>query len=371
MKNLKWIASLVILALVAVMLPMGTAAAAGTVATAITVGATVRTLADWAKMLDPDGRVAQVAELLSQKNEIVNDIMFKEGNLITGERLTMRTGLPTVYWRLYNQGVAKSKGTTAQIDEGVGMLEGRSEIDVKLAELGGDVAGSRFTEAEAFLESMAQELAQTLFYGNAGTAPEEFNGLAIRFASRSASVANSANIIHGGSSDTDNTSIWLVAWGSNTVYGIFPKGSKAGIIHQDLGEGDAFDASNRRFRAYMDRYEFNGGLALKDWRGVVRIANIDVSALVADAAGASVKLIEYMAKAIDRLPNGTATGKCAFYCNRTIASMLRLQALNKSIANLGIEKSIDQFGREIQQLTFLGIPVRLCDQILSTEALVS
>jgi hypothetical protein len=371
MKTFKWIAVAMVLALVAVSLPLHAAAAAGSVVMASTLGATVRTLADWGKMLDPDGRVAKVAELLSQKNEIVNDIMFKEGNLVTGERLTMRTGLPSVYWRLYNQGVTKSKGTTAQIDEGVGMLEGRSEVDCKLAELGGDVAGARFTEAQAFLEAMAQEIAQTLFYGNAGTAPEEFNGLAIRYASRSASVANSANIVHAGGSGSDNTSIWLVAWGESTCYGIFPKGSKAGIIHQDLGEGDAFDSANRRFRAYMDRYEFNGGLALKDWRGVVRIANVDVSDLVADAAGSSVKLIEYMAKAIDRLPNGTSTGKCVFYANRTVASMLRLQALNKSISNLGVEKAINQFGQEIQQLTFLGIPIRLCDQILSTEATVS
>ena len=161
-----------------------------------------------------------------------------------------------------------------------------------------------------------------------------------------------------------------MVWGANTCYGIFPKGSKAGLLHEDLGVGDAFDSSNNRFRAYMDRWQWKGGIALKDWRYVVRICNIDITNLKADAAGSSVKLIEYLAKSIDRLPSQNA-GRAVFYANRTVKSMLRLQALNKSIANLGVEKSINQFGQTIETLTFLGIPVRTVDRLLETEATVS
>ena len=42
--------------------------------------------------------------------------MFKEGNLPTGERVIIRTGLPSVYWRALNQGIPNIKSTTAQID---------------------------------------------------------------------------------------------------------------------------------------------------------------------------------------------------------------------------------------------------------------
>lgn len=366
MKNLKWIAGLVILALIAVAIPSPALAAGMTMAA--TVGATVTTLADWAKRLDPDGKIAEVGELLSQSNEILEDAHFQMGNLPTGERLSVRTGLPTVAWRLLNQGVAKSKSTTAQIDEQCGMLEARCEVDKDLAELGGDPNGFRFSEAKAFLEAMNQEFAQTMIYGNSGLAPEEFTGLAIRYSSLSA--ANAQNIISGGGAGSDNTSIYLVCWGPQTIYGIFPKGSKAGLLHEDLGVGDAFDASNNRFRAYMDRWQWKGGIALKDWRGVVRICNIDISNLIADAAGSSVKIIEFMTKAIDRIPN-PGMGRMVFYCNRTVKSMLRLQALNKSIANLGIEPSVNQFGQTIHNLTFLGIPVRTVDQILETEATVA
>ena len=78
-----------------------------------TLAQSVLTLADWAKRLDPDGKVPAIVEMLSQTNEVLADMLFKEGNLPTGERTTIRTGLPSVYWRLLNQGVAPSKSTTA------------------------------------------------------------------------------------------------------------------------------------------------------------------------------------------------------------------------------------------------------------------
>ena len=290
-----------------------------------TVGATVLTLADWAKRLDPSGKAASIVELLGQTNEVITDMMWKEGNLPTGDRVTVRTGLPTVAWRLLNKGVSKSKSRTAQIDEQCGIMEARSEIDQKLVELNGNQASFRMSEAQAFIEAMNQEMAQTLFYGNSGLAPEEFTGLSIRYSSSTAN--NGQNVIKAGGSGSDNSSIWLIAWGANTVYGVYPKGSIAGLKHEDLGLGDAFDSSNDRFRAYMDRWVWECGLALKDWRYAVRICNIDISAILAESSNAD--LIKVMARAIDRLPS-MGMGRPVFYVNRTIASWLRIQALNKS-----------------------------------------
>src|SRR3569833_4628051 len=80
------------------------------------------TLADWAKRLDPDGKVPVVAEMLSQSNEILEDAVFVEGNLQTGHRVHIRTGLQKDYWRSINQGVPRSKSTTAQVVVLVGFL---------------------------------------------------------------------------------------------------------------------------------------------------------------------------------------------------------------------------------------------------------
>ena len=237
------------------------------------------TLADWAKRSDPDGRVPIVAELLSQSNEILDDCVFKEGNLPTGERVVIRTGLPSVYWRALNQGIPNSKSTTAQVDEACGILEARSEVDKDLAMLNGNTAQFRLSEDTAFLEAMNQTQAETMFYGNPGTDPKKFLGLAPRYGSLSAD--NSVNVLSAGGSGSDNASVYLVVWGDNTVYCPFPKGSKAGLTHEDLGEQTVYNSDGTRLQAFATRYQWKNGLVVKDWRYVVRICNIDISDLLA------------------------------------------------------------------------------------------
>ncbi len=331
-----------------------------------TLGTNVLTLADWAKRLDPDGKVPMIVELLEQTNEVLLDMQWIEGNLPTGHRTTVRTGLPTIAWRLLNQGVQPSKSTTTQIDESVGILEAWSEVDKDLAELNGNTASFRLSEAQAFLESMNQEFVQTMFYGNSSTAPEEFTGLSVRYSDLSAT--NGQNIISGGGAGSDNTSIWFVVWGSNTFHGIFPKGSKAGLQHDDLGldtvETTAGIAGSR-MRAYRDRWQWKAGIALRDWRYVVRIANIDVSNLVAKTSAAD--LIELMIRAIHRVPT-LGPGKACFYMNRTVFQMLDIQ--RRDDAQTGGQLNY-QVIDGVMVPFFRGMPIRRVDQIVETEATVS
>ena len=158
-----------------------------------TLSSSVLTMEDWAKRLDPDGKTAKTVEILSQTNEVLDDMLFKEGNLPTGEQTTIRTGLPTVYYRLINQGVPKSKSTTAQVVENAAILSARCEIDVDEAELNGNVNTYRMDEASAFVEAMSQQMATTLFYGSAAN-PEQFVGFSPRYSSLSGT--NAQNIIN-------------------------------------------------------------------------------------------------------------------------------------------------------------------------------
>ena len=330
------------------------------------------TLADWSKRVDPDGRVPVVAELLSQSNEILEDCVFKEGNLPTGDRVVIRTGLPTVYWRALNQGIPNSKSTTAQVDEACGILEARSEVDKDLAMLNGNTAQFRLSEDVAFLEAMNQTMAETLFYGNPGTDPKKFLGLAPRYSSLSA--GNAQNILSAGGSGSDNTSVYLVVWGDQTVYCPFPKGSKAGLMHEDLGEQTVYNSDGTRLQAFATRYQWKSGLVVKDWRYVVRIANIDISDLMGQAstqaASASTALIKLMARALYRIPN-MSMGRAAFYMNRTVHSGLSVAALDKSQYVLKVNEGLSQFGTARSFLSFLGVPLRRVDTILNTEAVVS
>lgn len=337
-----------------------------------TLSSTNLTLADWAKRQDPDGRVPVVAELLSQSNEILSDCVFKEGNLPTGERVVIRTGLPEVYWRALNQGIPNSKSTTAQVDEACGILEARSEIDKDLAMLNGNTAQFRLSEDTAFLEAMNQTQASTLFYGNPSTDAKQFLGLASRYDDLSA--ANAQNILSAGGSGSDNTSVFLVVWGDNTVYCPFPKGSKAGLMHEDLGEQTVYNADGTRMQALSTRYQWKNGLVVKDWRYVVRIANVDVSDLAGQtgtqAASASTALIKLMTQALYRIPN-MSMGRAAFYMNRNVHSGLALAALDKSQYVLKIEQALTQFGQADSYLSFLGVPLRRVDSLVNTEAVVS
>lgn len=334
-----------------------------------TLSTSALTLADWAKRLDPNGKVSAIVELLAQTNEILTDMRFVEGNLPTGHRTTVRTGLPSVYWRLLNQGVAPSKSTTAQVDEQAGMLEAWSEVDKDLALLNGNLGAFRLSEGKAFLEAMNTEMASTLFYGNSGLAPEEFTGLSTRYSSLSA--GNGQNIVSGGGSGNDCSSMWLIVWGENTVHGLFPKGSTAGLIHEDRGEQIIQDSSGRRMVALMDRYQWKAGLAVRDWRYAVRIANIDITDLVANnstqLSTASTRLFKLLSKAVHRIPN-MGVGTPAFYCNRTVAEYLDMQA-REEVSNGGGLTYENVDGKRIA--SFRGIPIRTCDALLETEATVS
>lgn len=337
-----------------------------------TLAANVVTLADWAKRRDPDGSAATVVEMLGQTNPILEDMHWREGNLPTGERVTVRTGLPSVGWRLLNQGITPSKSTTAQVDESCGMLEAWSEVDKDLVELANDQAAFRLSESSAFLEAMSQEMAGTLFYGNTSTAPEEFTGFATRYSSVASSTAYADNVLSGSGGSSDNGSIWLVTWGPNTTYGIFPQGSKAGIDHEDLGlqtietaSTPGIGATNGRLRAYQDHWQWKCGLVVKDWRYNVRIANIDISIL--QAKSSAPDLFDLMIKAMHRVPNLSA-GQPVLYMPRAIYEMFDIQTRDDVIAGAGLNYQ-NAAGQLIP--TFRGIPMRKVDQLLTSETAIS
>ncbi|EPA7283106.1 major capsid protein [Escherichia coli] len=324
-------------------------------------GINAATLTDVAKRLDPNGKIDKIVELLAQTNPILQDMIFVEGNLPTGHRTTVRTGLPATTWRLLNYGVQPSKSTTAQVTDACGMLEAYAEVDKALADLNGNTAEFRLSEDRAFIESMNQNMAETLFYGNTSLNPERFMGMAPRYNDKSA--ANGKNIIDAGGTQTDNASIWLMCWGENTVHGIYPKGSKAGLQHNDLGEQTLIDADGGKYQGYRTHYKWDTGLTLRDWRYCVRIANLDVSDLSGGSASAA-DIVKLLIKAVHRIPN-LQMGRAAIYMNRDIAEYLDVQAVEKPSLGIKVKETEGIYWRD-----FRGIPIRECDALLNTESRV-
>lgn len=330
-----------------------------------TLSVTNPTLIDLQKALDPDGSIAPVVEILHQTNEILLDQSWIEGNLPTGHRTTIRSGLPTPTWRKLYGGVQPNKSTRVQVTDNCGMLEAYAEVDKALADLNGNTAAFRMSEDVAHIEGMNQEMASTLVYGSEDTAPEEFTGLADRY--NDLSAANGDNIIDGGGTGADNRSVWLVVWSPMTCHGIVPKGSKAGLQFEDKGQVtiEDVDGSGGRMEAYRSHYRWDAGLTLKDWRYVVRIANIDKSALTTDASSGA-NLPELMFQATELIPN-LSMGRAAFYMSRDVRTKVRQQLAN------GVSSStltIDNVGG-VRAMLFDDIPMRRVDALAADEAQVT
>jgi len=337
-----------------------------------TLAVTNPTLLDLARVTDPDGSIAAVVEILNETNEVLADMSWVEGNLPTGHRTTVRTGIPTPTWRKLYGGVQPNKSTTVQVTDNTGMLEAYAEVDKALADLNGNTAAFRLQEDRPHIEGMNQEITDTLFYGNEATEPEAFTGLAPRFANLTAD-ANSDNVINGGGSGSDNASIWLVVWGPNTCHGIIPKGSTAGLQVDDKGQVTLEDASggsnSGRMEAYRTHYRWDAGLSVRDWRYIVRIANIDKSALIRTYTGGTFAsgaiLPDLMYQAMRLIPNLSA-GRAAFYMSRDIATWVSRQAA--AMANGSTVTIDDAPGTERMTERFQGIPMRRCDSLSADEA---
>lgn len=331
-----------------------------------TLGNTFPTMIDVAKRMDPDGSVSAIVEALVKYNPILEDLAWKEGNLPTGHRFTSRTALPSLAWRRFNQGVPKSKSLTEQNDETCGILEGFSQVDEDLAALNGNEVAFRASEDMSFLQAMNLEVATGLFYHSVVNNPEKFQGLTPRLNLTTGNPA-SAQIIKADAtaSGADQTSIWLIGWSPDTCFGIFPKGSMAGLKQEDLGKQLVQDANSNNFVAYTTKWQWKMGLCVRDFRYITRVCNIDTSAWKADlSAGADIVLSMLDAYAAIFEMN---TVNPVFYMNRQAYSMLNKQLAKKGTVNL--LEYIDRGGRRIP--AFYGIPIRITDALTITESVVT
>jgi hypothetical protein len=338
-----------------------------------TVGTSFITLLDVKKTLDPNSKVAKIIEVLEQENGLSMDMHWQEGNLEVGHRHTIRSGLPSSTWRLLNYGVQPTKGRTKQVDDMCGMLEAICDIDKKIAELNGNKESYRWTQDQAHIMGMNNDLETALWYGNQATDPEQITGLSPRYSAGDTagdSGTSADYVLNGGGTGSDNTSVWLVTHSPMAFFGIYPKGMKAGLQHDDRGIQDKTDSNGLIHRVYRSYYSWDCGAALADWESCVRIANIDVSSLIADGGtvSAGANLITLMIKAMHKIPPRLRnTGKMVFYGNETIETFLDLQTLKQS--NMHVTYQDMPHGERVMK--FRGVPFHRSDALLNSESAVT
>lgn len=344
------------------------------------------TLADVARRLDPKGKLDDMAEILSQTNDMIDDEPMVEANGETCHVTTLRTSLPRGTYIRYYQGVDYTKSNAAQATFGISLMRAYSQIDKELANLGGRAPETRASEDSAHMEGMAQQQAAMLAYGNGVLNPEQFTGLMPYLNTVSiANAQNAQNVFDCGGTGSSNASILLVGWGEDSVFGIYPKGSKGGLVFEDKGDTTpGFDSNGRRFEAYTSLFQWYMGLAIKDWRFLIRLSNIDTT--TAGLLGPTPPdMFAIMSRSVVRLPTAaqnvsgiTRMGsssegrmdartprKTKFYVDRTVRSAMDIQAIrNKNV----LLSSTEYDGKPV--VSFRNIPIGVQDALLNTEARV-
>ena len=327
------------------------------------VGGQYLTLVDRASRMGAGkdkNKIMTVAELLSQTNDIISDIPYVDANQGLTHLIGQRVGLPQTYWKQMNKGTPSSKSRVVQQKEGTAVLQTVGNVDNQMP----NKNMLRQDEMVAAMSSLSNDMATELFYGTAAT-PEGLVGLSTRYSDTTA--GNGRNILSLSGSGGDNASIWLIGFGRRAIYGALPMGFGSGIKHTPYVDVPITDADGNTYMGTRDEYNFASGLCVEDWNYAVRICNIDVSAALADPDGSSVAIINTMIKALRRVPSLTAAGiKFGWYMNRDMATILDIQGTNKNNAYFT--------SSEVEGVTrtkFRGIPLRLCDALLSTESVVS
>lgn len=324
-------------------------------------------LIDIYKQSDGNGGIVDVIEMLHEETPILDDAMAVECNKGTTHLHSIRTGLPKPTWGQLYKGTPQSKSQKASVEDTTGFVEAKSTIDKRLVTLGGDKAAAyRLSEGRSHLEGMAQEVSTKMFYGNSAADPDQFMGLAPRF--NDPTAPNGKQIIDGGGTGNNNTSIWFVTWGDEQCHMIYPQGTKAGVEREDKGEQRLLDAEGNAYYGLEEEYRWHVGLAVKDWRYVSRIANLDM----AEVRAGNVDLYELMRKAYFALRNRrpSASRNFSIYCNTDVLEALdRMGTGGGSGSNDKLRlKTMEIQGKEVE--TYRSFPIRETDSLINNEATI-
>jgi hypothetical protein len=324
----------------------------------------VPNLVDAAKLVDATGKAVPLAEILMQDCALLEDMGWMQGSDSDGMDFLTRTGIPTPTWRKLNTGVQPSKGSTARVKFTCGHLEAVSNVDILLAQKYGENV-IREIEDRAQIQGMQHEAQRALLYEKESSNPERITGLASYYESLSAE--NAKNIVDAGGTGSDNTSIFLVTHGLDGFFGMYPKGSSAGLQVSAKKEpiviADAVGIGGATYEGYQSRFKWALGCGLADWRNCARICNIDYSNLMTGSSAAD--LVKFLTRAVNMVKQ---PGKTVLYMRREVLSALDEQGRASVSTGGGITYGVVE-GKRI--VSWRGFPIKVVDAIKIDEARIT
>jgi len=314
---------------------------------------------DYASQKDPDGKAAKIIDIL-------DDMFVIPGNKEYGLQTTQLASDPVVTIRGVNEGMTSSHASFKNLQVNASLFTALGVVDKELVDAADDKMGFRANVNKPFIGAMGKKLANQLFKGSKSSDAQGFNGLE-QFYKATTTKYYGDYVLAAGGTGTDNRSIWLIDWGEDSVCGFYPKNTEVGLQHKDYGE-ELIKLDDGKFMpAYRDMWEWRAGIAVRNYKKIVRIANIDASALstAGQTTDGSADLLNLMIEAIESIPN--ISPRARFYCGRKVKTAFVKKAIGKSNAFLTMENLTN--GKITP--AFLGVPIRLCEVLDADETLVS
>ncbi|GHV46815.1 hypothetical protein FACS1894204_09190 [Synergistales bacterium] len=317
------------------------------------------TLMDLKNRLAPgDAGIASVAEIIAQENDVLNDIPWKRGNLITGDRHLTRTAMPHAVVRKINEGIEATTSKTEPHTDTCIELASRGVVDVKELELAPDAAQFLLSENKPHIAVLGEDFAASVFYGKDSGGILGFANRYGKLPTANTPKTSPANqVIDAGGAGTNLNSIYFVKWDAEEVTAIYPMNAKAGL--QVTPQNNVYVPDNgnpsKTFLAHVTEFSWFVGLKVRDYRYVSRVANIDMDALKTDEA-LRQKLFEYMILAKNKIHH-VNQGRVVMYVSPDLYSWLEIAAFNKVNMALGY----GNVEGDTRILRFSSIPIKRND----------
>lgn len=309
------------------------------------------TLIEAVKRETKDGNIHKIAEVLVDNNAMLEDLPFREANDRITHTSVLRVSQPAGRTRRINQPVLPSASSTEKNRDVIEMIEDWSDIDEELVSQSGDPGALRASEDVAFVEGMSQTTASRMFYGNNDVDPDQMTGILTRL-----NAIDGEFVVDAGGTGSDLMSLVILQPAIGQIYGVYPRGSQAGIQVRDHGERIKENSSFERLVVWSTQFKNQFGIVVENPKCMAAIRNIE------STGSSNIFNFEDVIDVKLSMKNG---GKNAIiYANRKLFGQIKKIALNRTNVNL----TMDNVFGDGQMPVIDGTPVRLADALTITES---
>jgi len=320
-----------------------------------------------------DAKYLTAAQILNRKCPLVKILPMIQSNQLLSNIGSRDSLISSPGTRRFNEPVVPSVTKSLQISEPIALLEDYGEVDRDMCYMQNNPAEWRMNQDRRRIEGMTQKLESTLFYGSMANDPGVINGLSTRFSASTyypnGDLSWYPNVLLGGGTGATCASIWMIEFGPQKVFGIYPKNLPGGLRIQDLGEQTKELLVSGTVNALMQvlrmHYQWWIGVEIDDERCVQRYANI------ATTGEQNVFDEDILITLKNHLPDSGENPATAIFMDRTLKTQVDIRAVSQKMNTYFQQDQAtgDVWGRAVTR--FQGIPIFTAEKLLDAETALS